>query len=346
MGNMEKNPSEITINQAAKWYARLQSPDCSQAEVRDFQLWLEKNPLNAQAYESVRSAAQLISDRWASNPRMAALSKDALKVDAGKPKALGPFFSTKQLRSLAAVFAFLGIFVVLSLSNSPGLDNAIQPQVYANNGVVRQRVDLNDGSVIYLDVSTKVNVTFSKDKRLVELKQGRAFFEVAHDPGRPFSVTAMASSVVALGTRFQVEVNPSAVNVILTEGSVAVTGDNASHHWREVLIPGEKLSIVEASNSAIKTNVDTELLTGWTKGQLNFEGMPLVDVLEEVNRYSRIKVVLGDDTLASIPISGNFIAGGDSNEFVETLISVLPLRSVRTGANEIVLFQTHELSSD
>lgn len=343
---MEKNPSEITINQAAKWYARLQSPDCNQAEVRDFQLWLEKNPLNAQAYESVRSAAQLISDKWASDPRMAALSKDALKPDARESHVPKVFFSSRQIRSLAAVFAFLGIFVVLALSNGPDVGKTIQPQVYVNNGEARQRIDLNDGSVIYLDVAAKVNVTILKDKRLVELKQGRALFEVAHDRNRPFSVSAMGSSVVALGTRFQVEMYQHRMSVVLTEGSVAVSGVNASNHWREILIPGEKLSINDQSKIPLKTNVDTELLTGWTKGQLNFEGMPLVDVLEEVNRYSRIKVVLGDDTLASIPISGNFIAGGDSNEFVETLISVLPLRSVRTGANEIVLFQTHELSSD
>jgi transmembrane sensor len=346
MGNMEKNPSEMTINQAAKWYARLQSPDCSQADVREFQHWLEKNPLNVQAYESVRSAAQVISDKWASNPRMAALSKDALKVDAEKSKVSGTFFSGKQIRSLAAGFAFLGIFVILALSNGSDVAKTIQSQVYVNNSVVRQRVDLIDGSVIYLDVTAKVNVTISEDKRLVELKQGRALFEVAHDRSRPFSVTAMGSSVVALGTRFQVEMYSRAVDVVLTEGSVAVSGVSASNHWREVLIPGEKLSIDARLNSAVKTTVDAELLTGWTKGQLNFEGMPLVEVLEQVNRYSQIKVVLGDDTLASIPISGNFIAGGDSNEFVETLTSVLPLRSVRTGANEIVLFQTHELSSN
>jgi transmembrane sensor len=345
MGNMEKNPSEITINQAAKWYARLQSPDCSQSEVRDFQLWLEKNPLNAQAYESVRAAAELISDKWASNPRMAALSKAALKDDVAKSPA-SKILTGNQLRGLAAAFVCFGIFIVMALSNGSDVGSVIQPEAYVNTGVTRQRVDLNDGSVIYLDVAAKVNVTISQESRLVELKNGRAMFEVAHDKSRPFSVEVMGSKVVALGTRFQVEMHQPGVDVILAEGSVAVSDVRNNNSWREVLVPGEKLSIKAGSNSPIKTSVDAESLTSWTKGLLNFEEMPLVQVLDEVNRYAQTKIVLGDDTLASIPISGNFIAGGDSNEFVETLTSVLPLRSVRTGANEIVLFQTHESSSN
>jgi Fe2+-dicitrate sensor, membrane component len=72
-----------------------------------------------------------------------------------------------------------------------------------------------------------------------------------------------------------------------------------------------------------------------------FDATPLNQVLSEINRYSRTKVVLGDASLANVPIGGNFLAGGDTEEFLETLMAVLPLRSIRTGANEIVLFQRH-----
>ncbi len=344
---MEKNPSEITINQAAKWYARLHSPDCGQAERADFQRWLESDPYHAQAYESVRSAASLISHKWASDPRMAALASEALNtahVDVN-PRMGGWAF--KHVRHVAAVVFCIGIALFFTVYNNHRIVEQAQVEVYANHQSTRQRVDLTDGSVVYLDVGAKISVAMTSAERRLKLENGRALFDVAHDKTRPFSVSASGSQVVALGTRFQVELKQQerAVDVILAEGSVAVSDISNANSWVETLSPGQKLRIDTELNNYLKMNVNAESLTSWSKGLLIFDGMPLANVLEEINRYAQTKVVLGDNTLATIPIAGNFIAGGDSNEFVETLTAILPLRSVRTGANEIVLFQTYEMRS-
>lgn len=349
---MEKNPSEITIHQAAKWYARLHAPDCVNAERVDFQRWLEIDPCHAQAYESVRSAASLISDKWASDPRMAALAAEALGSPAvGKEsandKSSKSSGSLKYIRHIAAAVFCIGIGLFFTTyQNHRAVDQA-QTEVYVNHEMTRKRLDLIDGSVVHLDVGAKINVTMTSSERRLELESGRALFDVAHDKTRPFSVSALGSQVVALGTCFQVELKEQerAVNVILAEGSVSVSDISGAGAWREILVPGQKLKIDSQLNSHLKMNVNTDALTSWSKGVLVFDGMPLGNVLEEFNRYAQTRVVLGDNTLATIPIAGNFIAGGDSSEFVETLTAILPLRSVRTGANEIVLFQTHEMRS-
>jgi transmembrane sensor len=339
---MENNPSEITINQAAKWYARLHAPDCSQAEHNDFQRWLEVDPRHGEAYESVRSAAEMLSAKWSSDPRMAALASAALQSDVDNV-ARGRFRALKNIRGLAAGIFCLGIGWLAVSHNDHRAAEQEQKQVYANYENTRQRVDLADGSVVYLDVGAKINVAMSTGERRLELSSGRALFDVAHDKTRPFSVSAAGSVVVALGTRFQVELKPRArsVSVVLAEGSVAVSNKVGATAWREILTPGQKLQVDTELNNPSKSDVNAESLTSWSKGVLIFDGMPLANVLEEINRYAQIRVVLGDNTLANVPIAGNFIAGGDSSEFVETLTTILPLRSVRTGVNEIVLFQTH-----
>lgn len=344
---MEKNPSEITIHQASKWYARLHAPDCGNAERLDFQHWLEADPCHAQAYESVRSAASLISDRWASDPRMAALAAEALgSADVGEKSARDKS-GFKYIRHIAAVVFCIGIGLFFTTYHNHRAVDEAQVDFYANHEMARKRLDLSDGSVVYLDVGAKISVTMSPGERRLKLESGRALFDVAHDKTRPFSVSALGSQVVALGTRFQVELKEQerAVNVILAEGAVAVSDISGADAWREVLVPGQKLKIDAQLNSHVKSSVNADALTSWSKGVLVFDGMPLRNVLEELNRYAETRVVLGDNTLATIPIAGNFIAGGDSNEFVETLTAILPLRSVRTGANEIVLFQTHEMRS-
>ncbi len=80
-------------------------------------------------------------------------------------------------------------------------------------------------------------------------------------------------------------------------------------------------------------------MTAWSQGRLVFDGEPLSTVLAQVNRYSSIKVVLGDERLASIPIGGTFAAGGDAGAFVQALSAILPVRSEPAGDHEIVLFQ-------
>ena len=346
---MEKNPSEITIHQAAKWYARLQAPDCGNAERVEFQHWLELDPCHAQAYESVSAAASLISDKWASDPRMAALAAEALGDPADRKKLSNAESSRSgrsfnYVRHLAAAVCCIGIGLFFTTYHNHRAVDEVRTEVYVNHEITRKRVDLIDGSVVHLDVGAKMNVTMTSSERRLELKTGRALFDVAHDKTRPFSVSALGSEVVALGTRFQVELKEQehAVNVILAEGSVAVSDIGGADAWREVLVPGQELKINAQSNSPQKINVNVDALTSWSKGVLVFDGMPLGNVLEELNRYSQTRVVLGDNTLARIPIAGHFLAGGDSSEFVETLTDILPLRSVRTGANEIVLFQTHE----
>ena len=203
-------------------------------------------------------------------------------------------------------------------------------------------MDLQDGSIVYLDVGSRVNVQMSKAERRIELAVGRAFFEVAHDSARPFSVSAGGARTVALGTRFQVALSQQLVSVTLLDGSVAVADTNESGNWREVLRPGQQLRYSAASRSKEKREVDAAALTGWSHGRLVFKGTPLAEALEEVNRYAATKVRIGDQALADLPVGGNFIAGGSSDDFVEALAAVLPLKIVRVGADEIVLFQRYE----
>src|SRR3546814_18654449 len=59
-------------------------------------------------------------------------------------------------------------------------------------------------------------------ERHVELLSGRAFFKVAHNPSRPFTVTAAGKRVRAIGTAFEVSMNGGEVAVVLAEGKVRV----------------------------------------------------------------------------------------------------------------------------
>jgi transmembrane sensor len=355
--NSKLNP--ISVNQAACWYARLRAPDCSAAEQHAFQQWLAADLGHEQAYQAVVRAADLVKQQAQVDPRLQALAARALeKTAAPKPAdeqadgkhsgKSGGLTATlrSHWRSAAVLVISAGAAAVIASKAVQTPIGASPMAIYANNENREREIKLSDGSTVHLDVDSEVSVVMSPQERRLELAKGRAYFEVAHDKARPFSVTAAGTRTVALGTRFEVSVQQSqAVSVSLAEGSVAITDavDVAeSEKWREVLTPGQQLQVHADHDQRERIQVDARAIASWSRGRLIFNGMPLDKVLDEINRYASIKVHLGDTGLANIPIGGNFVAGADSNEFVETLAAVVPLRSVRTGANEIVLFQRYE----
>ena len=80
----------------------------------------------------------------------------------------------------------------------------------SNEGLVRAQIGqpralvLQDGSQVTLDTSSSIRVEESDSRRVVRLLAGRARFQVARDPARPFIVRAGGQQVIALGTVFTV----------------------------------------------------------------------------------------------------------------------------------------------
>jgi transmembrane sensor len=339
--------NDVLLKQATRWYARLRAPDCSAAERELFQQWLERDVAHARAYEAAVNTANRIAQQVQFDPRLRALAAAALtKPDNSSAHRIKTLLRD-HWRSAAMLLFSAGAVGLIATHLSETGGTTSQMASYANNELRQKRIVLDDGSVLHLDVGAEVSVVMEPRARRLELSKGRAYFEVAHDKSRPFSVTAASTRTVALGTRFEVALSQQVVSVTLAEGSVAVSPSSLTESgfadaWREVLVPGEQLQINTVRDQRARQQVNTETAASWSTGRLVFDGMPLAKVLEEINRYAAVKIHLGDAALADIPIGGSFVAGSDSNEFVETLAAVLPLRSVRAGANEIVLFKRYE----
>src|SRR3546814_7048246 len=113
---------------------------------------------------------------------------------------------------------------------------SMRPTAYATEIGERQLAVLEDGSQVSLDAATKVNVRMKEAGRQVELLAGRAKFDVAKDPQRPFTVAAGDKLGVAGGTSFSVGLIEGQFGVILYEGrgegreDGKGNGRNSSHY--------------------------------------------------------------------------------------------------------------------
>ncbi len=328
---MDAKPTELETAEAVRWHERLRAEDCTPADRRAFQSWLARSPGNARAMERLRRLSGQMDILARQDPRMRELAAAALRERVNPPQRMS------QWRVAAALVLGIGLAAMMLQRTAwvagPGISH------YTNSGLRQQVIDLPDGSRVHLDVGAQLDVQMGSSERVLELQEGRAFFEVAHDASRPFSVNADEVRTVALGTRFEVSVEARGVTVTLAEGSVAVS-KHGPDGWKEVLKPGQQVQ--SRAEGHVRQEVNVALVAGWSTGRLVFRGAPLSEVLEEINRYASVKLRLGDESLGELPVGGTFIAGADSAQVAAALVAALPLSVVQDGAREIVLFRRYD----
>lgn len=341
---MDVKTKELLTTEAARWYARLHAFDCSDADREACRAWRRLSAEHDRAFVRAEQTAAQITQGLRTDARLQALAAAALGKPAEPALAPASHWTATHWRIAAAlvVSAIVGLIATTQLTNRTAHETISS---FNNTTNAQQQIALTDGSVMYLDAGSRVNAHISATQRRVELLAGRAYFEVVHDTTRPFWVDAAGVRTTDIGTRFQIALDHKLVSVTLTEGSVAVSDRLMGDRWTETLIPGEQLKVSTDSGIKHKLNVDTTAVTSWSHGRLIFKDSPLSEALDELNRYAATKIRLGDASLAAIPIGGDFIAGGNSEQVVDALAALLPLRVVYAGPNEIVLFHRYEIET-
>jgi transmembrane sensor len=330
---MDTTQEDRLLEEAARWYARLAAPFCSPSERTQFDLWLETSPSHVEAWARLQGAAQAIERLAGHDPRLQALSDQAYAMGrAGSNES-------PQRHRRWAVPATLAASLVMVLGLRLGFQLIHQPShplAYENSSFQERRITLEDGSVVHMDVNSRITVLMSSKLRRIELLGGRVLFEVTHDATRPFSVVAGNARTTDLGTRFQVDRTREGVVVTLEEGSVVVDSSGFAQRWHEQLSPGEQLAVSSNASSLVRRVVDPLAVTSWSRGRLVFRATPLGQAVEEVNRYAAKKVRFADPSLAELTVSGNVVAG-NGELAASAFAAVLPIHVV-DGGSEIILF--------
>jgi transmembrane sensor len=213
------------------------------------------------------------------------------------------------------------------------------------------RQTLPDGSIIELNATAEVRVDYSVALRRVELLRGEAHFQVRKDPRRAFVVVAGQVEVRAVGTAFAVQRAVGGVEVLVTEGRVAI--DRPEPTAAPALPAAAPLAFVDArsrivvaissppagENAPAVLSVPAAELAerlAWRVPRLEFSQTPLAEALELFNRHSRVRLVLGDADLGNLHLSG-IVRADNTAALLQLLKSDFGLRSEPRGENEIVL---------
>lgn len=166
-------------------------------------------------------------------------------------------------------------------------------QTYTNlNG--KSKMNLPDGSEVWLDTRSSLAYAtdFLSDTRAVEVS-GQAYFDVAHDAGRPFVVRAGGVEVIVHGTRFNVEAFPEAddVFVSLLEGSVELSTSKE----KRFLSPGEMATFDKRNQQLTIERGDVHFQSSWAQDNLMFKEKPLGYVCHSLSRWYHTEIRLSPE---------------------------------------------------
>lgn len=215
----------------------------------------------------------------------------------------------RKLRRLTAVWRVAAVFIPVAAIVSLWLevDSRLGGSVFSEPEMVAESSEMGERKVVIFQDGTKVylnagaTVTYPKwwrlDRRYVKLV-GEAYFEVAENSRRPFTVDIFDTKVKVHGTKFNIKAYPedNDINVTLLEGSVSFEADGQEH----CMMPSQLLTYDRTDRSVNMIRLDRpddNML--WTKNIIRFRNSSLSEVLETIGRWYDVQFVIRDSSLLS-----------------------------------------------
>ncbi|MCQ6257159.1 FecR domain-containing protein [Pseudomonas sp. Q11] len=291
------------LDQARQWHVLLHSGSATAADRDAARAWRQAAPEHEQALREVEGLWSLLGqlERPAEQPQVRVM---------------------RRYRRWATPLACAAM-LLLALWLPRGTWIGLYADISTQPGEVRE-LRLADGSLLTLNGDSALDWQFVDGRREVRLYRGEADFQVAHDPARPFTVSAGEARIRVTGTRFDVRLEEGGVDLAVSEGRVLAFSEGreplAVVGGQQVQWRGGELQAPQA--------LDARQRLGWQRGKLIFRDRPLEQVFAELERSQSVRVLFVDEAARRVQVTGVF-ALDDPQAVLRAVETTLPVRLVR-----------------
>lgn len=317
-------------NRIWKLMGRKLAGNISSEELQELESLLEKNPdhhflldLLLEKKESTASSNSEVSEKYFQRHMQRLQLHQAVKK---------PLLSRPYMYMPAIIVIIIGAWLIISntvninKNDRAGIENPSEA-VYASSNGERIQQTLPDGSIVWLNGGTRLQISFSEGIRKVEM-QGEGFFDVKKDSSRPFVIQTANMEITVTGTKLNVKAYPDdpTEETALINGSVTVKERITGKDFR--LVPNEKLVLTKKDGERQGSNEDgmvisekillsksninfspvdsTILETSWVNNRLAFEDESLESLALMFSRWYGIHIVVDNNELKTKRFTGNF----------------------------------------
>lgn len=300
--------------EAAEWFVRFDSGRVSDAERANFEDWLNQSEQHKQVLENMAGfwggmqVFEELKDRASADDVAELLKQDKTSI----------FMFPKQWLVGAVAASIITVLSAVVYYN----DLIFNQNYYASYRTAlgeQKTIALPDGTNVILNTGSLAEVEYDAKERIVTLHKGEAFFDVAPDRKKPFSVKTDKGAVTAVGTAFSVRIENAKIDVLVQEGRVALIPAKSKTEQGPLdlgqiapmeVSAGQSVQFaqkVESINVVEKAAMDKHL--DWRDGMLSFKGDTLEEVTKELARYSDIKIEITNPELREKKIVAYYQVG-------------------------------------
>ena len=311
----QANASFEVLEQAAHWYVKLLGEDVCAHDREAWQTWLKQSADHSRAWAHIEAVSKRF-DPLRDTGEEAAVAA----IDAARDGLL------KRRQALKTLVGIVGIgvagWVAWRHTPLPGAVLAWQADYRTDTGE-RQTIRLTDGSQVWLNTATAMNVDTEGEVRRIELLAGEILVQTAKDAlDRPFYVDTHRGRLQALGTRFTVRDDSNSVRLDVFEGAVEVR--NAAGLTQRIKA-GRRT--VFTDTDIAPTAAAERTREAWHKGLVVADNLSLQQLVDELSRYRFGYINVAPD-VAQLSVMGVYPAD-DPDRALAMLESSLAIRVQR-----------------
>ncbi|MEO6317073.1 MAG: FecR domain-containing protein [Chitinophagaceae bacterium] len=215
----------------------------------------------------------------------------------------------------------------LSYNIGAGAAEAVYNTMTTTKGKQYQ-LQLSDGSKIWLNAASSVTfpTAFTGNERKISIT-GEAYFEIAHDAKKPFTVSTNGIEIQVLGTSFNVNAYDDEDNTSTTllEGSVKII----NQHTTVLLAPGQQAQLNHSGKIKLVNDADVQEAVAWKDGLFVMKKAGIASIMRQIARWYDVQVSYSDGIPAG-RISGDIPRTMNLSKVLE----VMELSGVHFALNE------------
>lgn len=304
-------------SEASGWAARLDRGLSHDEEIA-LETWLGADRRHQGAFLRQRAALSLLDRARALH------GKPVAPVDGSLPEEIDVAPSRRRLLQYGT-----GLAAMLT----GGIAWQLWPRarrITTDVGEIRH-IPLEDGSVALVNSRSALQISFTERRRDVTLASGEAWFQVAKNRARPFTVSAGPAVAQAVGTAFDVRRHADSTEIIVTEGTVKVWPLAASNE--AILVEAGHRAVVDRFGNFQRASLDSrasDQRLAWREGRIVLDKVTLGAAVEEFNRY-HVEQLEIDPSLSDREVVGWF-STDDLDGFATTAASLVGGRVERDGS--------------
>ncbi len=305
--------------------------DISDREKLLLESWLSLDEGNRILFEKIRTVSSDlvnleeykhidVDDQW---------DRFEWRIKDTDPKAVDLTLQTpvKTLWNPLMKFVAAAVILLFSFSLYVNFDRLMgfEVKLFAKMGTERVMLPDSSAMILYKGAEVVFNKrTFNKDRNVV-LKRGKALFDVKHQVNNSFVVNLPDNYVRDIGTTFEVSVEADGVEVLVKEGTVALSSGKGEHAKELLLRKNEKGLFTKETALLSKVVFSDSVSSPMLAQKLSYSNLRLDSICADLEKRFQSNITVVGDRLKSRKLSMYF-DGQSLSEIVQILSKTLDVK--------------------